>query len=137
MHTNPIVICFCSILYYRDLAEHIRRYKKEKHVIQNMVKIKDISTESGIRLFLKNFDGKIIREPFNEISTNEKTPVTVKKAKIYKKIVLNRWNLLLRLFLNKELIPYRGHNFKKTLTSNESISALTKIKLICSKKILK
>lgn len=38
-HTNPVLICFCSILYYKDLNEHLRRYRNEKRRILEIEKI--------------------------------------------------------------------------------------------------
>ena len=132
VHTNPILICFCSILYYRDLAEHIRRYKMEKEVVKSMQKVKNSSNDDEIYLFLKKFGGKLNKEISKEFSDGN-TKTIKENTKTYRKTIVNRWHVLYRLSLNKELIPYRGHNIKKKL-KKESLSIFTRIKLICTKK---
>ena len=126
MHTNPILICFCSILYYRELAEQIRRYRIEKEIVKAM---DSFSSDGEIYFSLEEFTGKLRNEPLKgKSSTKDQL-----KIKIYKKHILNRWHLYLRLTLNKELIAYRGHNLKKKVII-EPASMLKKIMLLCKKK---
>ena len=128
MHTNPVLICFCSILYYRDLAEHIKRYRAEKEILKTL--------DTGgfgdeIYFSLKPFIGKLINEPILKEKSQEKQLL---KRKRYQQLILNRWNVLLRLTLNKELISYRRHNLKKK-NKIESVSLLIRIIQMISKKI--
>ena len=126
MHTNPILICFCSILYYRELAEQIRKYRIEKEIVKTM---DSISSDGEIYFSLKEFTGKLSNEPLKGRSSTRDQM----KIKIYKKHILNRWHLFLRLTLNKELIAYRGHNLKKKVII-EPASMLKKMMLLCKKK---
>ena len=127
MHTNPILICFCSILYYRELAEQIRRYRIEKEIVKAM---DSISSDGEIYFSLKAFTGKLRNEPFEPLK-GKSSPRD--QFKIYKKHILNRWHLFLRLTLNKELIVYRGHNLKDKVIVEQS-SMLKKMMLLCKKK---
>ncbi len=102
MHTNSILICFCSILYYKDLAEHIRRYRIEKSYILSKNYPIAFNFEQ-VSFFIKEFTGKLSDD--NKIIKEEDT-------KIYNKKILNKWHLFVRLSLNQELIQYRSHNIK-------------------------
>jgi len=124
VHTNPILICFCSILYYQDLAEHIRRYRMEKKIIKAIEK-NNLNEE--IHYSLKKFSGKLLNEP----EKSDEGPIL--KKKIYKQLVLNRWHVLLRLTLNKELIVYRRHNIRKK-TKIYPISIFARVKLFFMRK---
>jgi hypothetical protein len=127
VHTNPILICFCSILYYRELAEQIRRYRIEKEIVKRM---DSTSSDGEIYFSLKEFTGKLRNEPLKgRSSTNDQL-----KIKVYKKHILNRWHLFVRLTLNKELIAYRGHNLKKIEIIEHESSMLKKMMLLCKKK---
>ncbi len=90
-HTNPILICFCSLLYYKNLNEHLYRFKIEKKFIIQKEEI-DLSI---MKLQLRKFTGTL---PNYEI-----------KCKKYDRKILNKWHLILRLYLNKELTIYRYH----------------------------
>jgi hypothetical protein len=128
VHTNPVLICFCSILYYRDLAEHIKRYRAEKEILKTL----DTSGFGDeIYFSLKPFIGKLINESILKEKSQEKQFL---KRKSYQQLVLNRWHVLLRLALNKELIKYRRHNLHKK-NKIESVSLLKKIIQMVSKKI--
>ena len=133
MHTNPILICFCSILYYRDLAVHIERYKIEKKIIMAMNKTKTISDED-IYFFLKKFGGRFAKyqETVGETPADS-AQIELSSKKHYKKYIVNKWHVMLRLTLNQELIQYRRHNIRKK-DVKESVSIFTKIKAICNKK---
>ena len=87
------MICFCSVLYYKDLAEHIRRYRTEKNSILRNEHIIDYNL---IELRMKKFIGLL---PYKSESNKRK----------YNKRILNKWHLILRLALNKELTIYRCH----------------------------
>ena len=129
MHTNPILICFCSILYYRDLGEHIRRYRIEKQI----VKAKETNNlDDEVYYLIKKFGGKLV---INDSFLKEKSSDDrILRKKIYNQLIVNRWHVLLRLSINKELIPYRQHNIKK-MNKIQNISLFTKIRLFfCRKK---
>lgn len=89
-HTNPILICFCSLLCYRDLSEHVSRFKNEKRQILETEEI-----DHRMLFNLKKFVGFL--------------PPGLVETKAYNRNILNRWHLALRLAVNRELIVYRGH----------------------------
>ena len=97
MHTNPILISFCSILYYKHLDEYVKQYVKEKMKIEKDLK--------GVVVELKKFDGRRLprnnTNPKNEPKNNPKT---------YCKIIVNRWHLLIKLEQNRILLRYRKNN---------------------------
>lgn len=130
MHSNSILICFCSILYYRDLAEHIRRYKIEKEIVKTM----EIGQSGDEKYyFLKDFIGKLRNEPILKGKSEEKK---ILKNRIYNQLILNRWHVMLRLSLNKELISCRRHHLKKK-PKIESFSILTRVIQMFLKKMSK
>lgn len=53
MHTNPILLSFCSILYYKNLREHIRQFKLERRKIENNINLND-----GFSFRIKKFTGR-------------------------------------------------------------------------------
>jgi len=126
VHTNSILICFCSILYYRDLAEHIRRYKIEKEIVKAL-DAKN-SPNKMLHYALRKFRGKLTNETFLKEKYAQK--------KTYNHLVLNRWHIMLRLHLNKELIQYRRHNLK-TKPIRQPLVLFTKMKLFFRKKKVK
>ena len=95
MHTNPILICFCSILYYRDLAEHIRRYKIEKELVKSMRLSKNEANDEKVQFFLKKFGGKLSKELHNETS-NHITSDNKRSKRVYNKFIVNRWHVLIK-----------------------------------------
>jgi len=131
VHTNPILICFCSILYYRDLGEHIRRYRIEKQI----VKAKETNNlDDEVYYLIKKFGGKLV---INDSFLKEKSSDDrILRKKIYNQLIVNRWHVLLRLSLNKELIPYRQHNIRKK-NKSQPISILTRMKLFFVEKKIK
>jgi hypothetical protein len=70
VHTNPILICFCSILYYRELAEQIRRYRIEKEIVKRM---DSTSSDGEIYFSLKEFTGKLRNEPLKRKIVNKRS----------------------------------------------------------------
>lgn len=100
VHTNPIIITFCSILYYADLDEHIRRYRHEKYAMR-----RELSHDEF--LALRKFKGKL--EP---IGSDEN--VSLKASKGYNKRIVNKWHLLVMLKQNLSLIKYRKHLIAKS-----------------------
>ena len=76
MHTNPILISFCSILYYKHLDQYVKRYVKEKMKIEKDLK--------GVVVELKNFDGR-------QLSRNKtnSTNAPIKEYKTYCKVIVN------------------------------------------------
>jgi hypothetical protein len=111
VHTNPILVSFCSILYYKDLGVHIKLYKKEK----NLLKVDSVERF----FFMKKFSGKLS----NETQKNQENKTT----KIYKKHIINRWHVLVKLSLNKELIQFRRHNLRREI-NYEHLSTFKQIK---------
>ena len=93
MHTNPIVISFCSILYYKYLEEYVKRYLIEKKRIEDGTASLDVK--------LKTFNGQ-----FPKI----RSIITNKEPKDYRKKIVNRWHLLVKLNQNKILLKYRKLN---------------------------
>ena len=89
MHSNPVLITFCSILYYHDLNEQIYKRKHEK--LENM------------NIIVKQNEENITKYSMINLSSAKKT---------YKRVPFNKWHLYIRLWLNKELIQYRKHNLK-------------------------
>lgn len=120
MHTNPIIICFCSILYYKGLTEHLHRYKKQRRALMLNGEL-----ESGMRVEMRDFTGRLSISPIklDEPSghshldgdgQNENATSRIKLMKrTYKTQVLIRWHLFLRMTLNKEIIKYRRVNLRK------------------------
>ena len=139
MHTNPILICFCSILYYRDLAEHVKNHNKEKKYLIAITKHND-GNESDKKkyYFMKKFGNKMARQQeLNEAEDMNRTNETpISKKKVYNKTIVNKWHLLIRLNLNKELIQFRKNNIRKK-TENESESMIKKLKTKVSSKLHK
>ena len=135
VHTNPVLISFCSILYYRDLAEHIKCYNKEKRRL--------LASQSDTKkyYFMKKFGSKLDRQQLILDGDEQKSSITNSSTKKYNKTIVNRWHLLLRLDSNKELIQFRKHQInkhKKHGNNDEetslSILVARKVKSICSKK---
>ena len=87
MHSNPVLITFCSVLYYHDLNEQIYKRKHEK--LENM------------SINVKQYKENRTKYSMINLSSTKKT---------YKRVPYNKWHLYLRLWLNKELIQYRKHN---------------------------
>ena len=123
VHTNPILISFLSILYYKDLQEYIRRYHFEKR------QLREIETDK-IELKMNTYNGKLDNlNGFNDI----------KNKRLYNKTILNRWFLYLQLSKNYDLIRYRGHNISKKEIPIDKPSLISKIKacknkMCCCKK---
>ena len=112
MHTNPILVTFCSILYYKDLGIHIKLYKIEKKLLRAD------SVENFF--FMKKFSGKLPNETHKNQDENSTT-------KTYKKHIINRWHVLVKLSLNKELIQFRRHNLRREI-NYEDVSLFKQIK---------
>ena len=113
MHTNPILITFCSILYYKDLGEHLHRFKVERrnHIIKDPT-ILDADSDKHVEM---NHFGRRLSTHF--------------ESRNYNKTVLNRWHLWIRLSMNKELIYLRQNNFRRKHKDQPSIGILPKIKM--------
>jgi hypothetical protein len=118
------LISFCSLLYYKDLNEHIRRHKIEKILIP----LDETVMKSCIlrpSKFEKRPEFGEHRHPF------VKNPNIYLKS--YDRRVLIRWHLLLRLSLNPELTRMRKHlieskkNEKKNSSKEKFISKVKKV----------
>jgi hypothetical protein len=124
VHGNPILITFCSLLYYKDLNEHIRRHKIEK-ILMPLDETVNKSCILRPSKFEKRPEFGEIKHPF------VKNPHVYLKN--YDRKVLIRWHLLLRLSLNPELTRLRKHliksekDEKKNSIRNKFISKVRKI----------
>ena len=121
MHTNPILITFCSILYYKNLRNHIDNYKIEREFITDNYNF----DKNKYSLRVKKFDGKSSSIISNTINQSNK--------KQYNKYIVNKWHVLVFIHNNKSLLRYRAHNIRNKETEKK-IGILQKIKSICSKK---
>ena len=99
MHTNPVLLSFCSLLYYKNLQIQIKNYKKERRNIEEKI---NMNNKFSFRI--KKFTGRVL----DSAAENE----ALLKRK-YKKNILNKWHLLLMLHRNKSLIKYRSSNLIK------------------------
>ncbi len=86
-HTNPIMLCFCSILYYKGLSEHIERTHKVELVTSSTISIEPTAQLEPSRR----------SERANSSKTN----------KIYAKRIFNKWRLMVMLTKNPSLKLYR------------------------------
>ncbi len=130
MHSNPIIITFCSLLYYKDLSDHIRNHRIEK-----LIKRLDKSIEECYKLRPSNFNKKPVMNeyefhPFvNGYSINY-----AKRRNFYNQKIVNKWHLLIRLSFNIELIKYRKHRINNSRMKTKSNKYLSvKARLIISK----
>jgi hypothetical protein len=127
MHTNPIIICFCSLLYYKGLdAEYLlERFKIERKnrnsLVRNVenrkminlvklhkrrrVSIND-SYESSKNSEVSNRSDVMMNKQ-NEENKDKNNLELANKLGAYNRRVLIRWHLLLRMSLNPEIIKYR------------------------------
>ena len=95
-----------------------------------MVKAIEASDLDGeIYYMIRKFGGTSIRETILMKKSSQSKQINKK----YNQLVVNRWHVLIRLNINKELIPYRRHNIKKKKIQ-KTISIIDKLKLIFSKK---
>ena len=103
MHTNPILITFCSILYYKNLRNHIDNYKLERQFIKNNYNY----NQNEFSLRVATFDGKsgLIKSNTNDQSIKKK----------YNQFIVNKWHVLVFIHNNKSLLKYRAHNIRKIL----------------------
>ena len=102
MHTNPVLNTFLSLLYYKSLSEHIRRYKIEKIIFGD-------EEDEDHFLKVKKFRGKL--SLIGPADPNIMSKVFT--AKLYKKRIVNKWHLLFFLSRNPRLIYYRKHFIEK------------------------
>ena len=96
MHTNPVLLSFCSLLYYKNLQIQIKNFIKERKKIEDKI---NMNIKFSFRI--KKFTGRVL------VSDAENEALLIKK---YKKHILNKWHLLLMLHRNKSLIKYRKFN---------------------------
>ena len=114
MHSNPILLTFCTLLCYKDLHEHMRRYRIEKLLMPLQEPLKNEYTLMPIAFKSKPSPESYLRHPFLE---NKSSLVTFRK--VYTRKVINRWHLFIRLSLNLELTGFRNHRIKDKTTSQE------------------
>ena len=128
VHTNPILLCFISILYYKNLDEHIQMYRFEKYHMNNEI-------DDDEFLNLKKFKGRlahhhhsigfkgtiadddVIKKSAKSLPNSHKHDEMLTELKENKKVtnkmIVNRWHVFLILSQNMALIQYRKHNIKK------------------------
>ena len=125
MHTNPILITFCSILYYKNLRNHIDNFKLERQFIKNNYNY----NQNEFSLRVKKFDGKssLIK------SNNDNNDQSSFKKK-YNQFIVNKWHVLIFIHNNKSLIRYRAHNIRKKEIVEKIGFIQTVCKCVCCKK---
>lgn len=125
MHTNPVLLSFCSLLYYKNLRKHISAYKLERKKVEKTVNLND-----EFQFRIKKFTGRIdqITETTEEATSS--FPEYSSNNKTYRKRVVNKWHVMLMLQMNKSLIKYRKHNLIKKKTI-EKMSFIQKFRSFC------
>lgn len=119
------------MLYYKQLAEHIRRYKEEKSYVEQFI-------QSDERIRMAKFNGRVssIFQLDEERRASELTPIKIRaQTKQYNKFVVNKWHVMLMLSRNLALLQYRkrGKN-EKSEVKEASMAEKIKEKLrFCSK----
>ncbi len=99
---------FCSILYYKELGEHIRRYYIEKrNILKNLDQEISDKIEGELYFFLKPFNGRL-----ENSKIEEEILVFSHVKKRYSNKVLKKWHLFVMLIKNKDLIRYRKFDLK-------------------------
>ncbi len=99
VHTNPILITFCSILYYKNLRNHVNNYKLERKHVQDYYNL-----DENDSIIMSRFTGKSSQVKMN---TNHIA------KKIYNKFIVNKWHVILFIHKNKSLIRFRSHNINR------------------------
>jgi hypothetical protein len=103
-------------LYYKDLGEHLRRFKIEKAYAERF-----IAENECIKM--TTFTGHVEQKFYFEQKKIQKngSPVAsqagVQRPKIYNKLIVNKWHVIVMLNRNKSLIRYR----KNFVPSDEDI----------------
>ena len=97
MQTHPILITFCSVLYYKRLFD-----KKEEIEQYDLIRIHQKKTKSD----------QISPEYQIQIQSND-----IKPKQVYNHKIVNRWQVALTLIHNSGLIIYR----KKTVSYRKFI----------------
>ena len=117
VHTNPIILTFCSILYYKDLDEHVHRYKTERVFAERfigedeLIKMTPFTGRVADKFFLgdKSRPGSGSK-PVSLATATDLHLNMLPAIKKYKKSVLNKWHVIVMLNRNKALIRYRKHH---------------------------
>lgn len=153
MHTNPIIICFCSILFYKDyLNEYLHHYKnmrrehKGKCSIDHPSIIANLEKTVNMKFYLAQQNRlKKLREASSmatklvasrdtiDVPTYDEATSSSNKSNYKNKRVLNRWHLFVMLSRNPDIIKFRKYNFinKRTGekgTPKEDVGFLEKLK---------
>lgn len=130
MHTNPIIITFVSIMYYKKLDEFIRRHHIEKRIY--------LSQNPDKKLRLSVFRGFLpIESPTDPFLKKMNIGYS---QNVYNKKIVNKWHLIWFLSKNKSLCVLRKHNFIKEEEEEEEQKTgfvekvKLKLKSCCSKK---
>ena len=105
MHSNPIIITFCSLLYYKDLDQHVRIHRIEKMLIP---------FDDSLKKYYIIRPAKFIQKPLDQYEIH---PILTKlnyspKKLNYNKTIVNRWHLYVRLSVNIELTIYRKNKIR-------------------------
>jgi hypothetical protein len=126
VHTNSILVCFCSILYYKDLAVHIKRFVLER----SQLKARALIDNHEKHYFMRNFSGKLTQIPLKpdlgQVKEDEASSSVGMHQKTYKKCIVNKWHVFVKLSMNKELIQFRHHNIKSRKAASVETESLFK-----------
>lgn len=136
MHTNPIIICFCSILYYKDLSEHLRRYRKQRRMLAS-----NREFAGDVKVLMNEFTGRLSEDDVGLAATHPngggtsnggfEDSISARKQLIrreYKTQVVIRWHLFAIMSMNKDLIKYRKIKEVKKRDKREKEGVFGKIK---------
>ena len=85
-----------------------------------MTNVKDMDEKY---FFMRKFTGKLSMQLRNGDSFKQ-TASHLLQLKTYKKRIVNKWHVFVKLSMNKELIQFRHHNIRKKIDpENRSIFA--------------
>ena len=107
---------------------HIKRFVLER----NQLKARASVDHKEKYYFMRNFSGKLTNIPvkpdLDQVREDEASSREGLDQKTYKKCIVNKWHVFVKLSMNKELIQYRHHNIKRRkATSVETESLLKRI----------
>ncbi len=111
------------MLYYKDLSEHVRRFRLERIIYRGEL---DDNQYLKLRKFGKKLSISGPADPYLQSK--------IVTSKYYKKRVVNKWHLLAFMEKNKRLIYYRKHKLKNDVKES-SPGIFQKVKIFCSNKM--
>jgi hypothetical protein len=147
VHTNPIILSFCSLLYYKDLSEHLRRFKIEKAYAEKFIgkdeRIKMATFTGRVPPVFHMQDSSSPRRTAESIANSKfnKNNRDVQlnllgKHKKYNQFIVNKWHVIAMLDRNKTLIRYRKHFVAKkeeppVVDAEPKLGMVQKVKNLC------